>query len=89
LCDYFSSVFSKDACKEDLYGPDKCDNKMDCISISTEDIMQRLGKLNVFKSPGPDMLHPRVLKEVREVIALPLKIIFEESFYHWTGNQET
>ena len=79
LCDYFSSVFNKDAGKEDLYGANKCDNNMEGISLSTEDIMKRLGDLNVFKSSGPDMLHPRVLKEVREVIALPLKIIFEES----------
>ena len=41
--------------------------------------MKRLGDLKVFKSSGPDMLHSRVLKEVIEVIALPLKIIFEES----------
>jgi hypothetical protein len=79
LCDYFSSVFNKDAGKENLYDTSKCDNKMKGISISTEDIMKRLGDLNIFKSPGPDMLHPRVLKEVREVIAIPLKLIFEES----------
>ena len=43
--------------------------------------MKRLGDLNVFKSPGLDMLHPRVLKEVREAyIAPPLQIIFEASF---------
>ena len=37
---------------------------MEGLTISIEDIMKRLGDLNVFKSPGPDMLHPRVLKEV-------------------------
>ena len=73
LCDNFSSVFNKDAGKEYLYSTNKCDNKMEGISISIEDIMKRLGDLNIFKSSGPDMLHPRVLKEVREVIALPLK----------------
>ena len=52
---------------------------MEGISICIEDIMKLFGNLNVFKSSGPDMLHSRVLKEVREVIALPLKIIFEES----------
>ena len=80
LCDYFSDVFNKDAGKEDLYGTNKYNNKMEGISINTEEIMKRLADLNVFESSGPDMLHPRVLKEVREVIALPLKIIFEESF---------
>ena len=36
-----------------------------------------MGNLNVYKSPGPDCLQPRVLKEVRCEIAYPLKLIFE------------
>ena len=55
LCDYFSSVFSKDAGKGDLYDTNECDGKMEGISICIEDIMKRLGDLNVFKSSGPDM----------------------------------
>ena len=43
----------------------------------TEGIVKRLGNLNVFKSPGPDMLHLRVLREGRNEIAVPLKLIFE------------
>ena len=31
------------------------------------------------KSPGYDNIHPRVLKEIKEVILHPLKIIFEKS----------
>ena len=66
---------------------------MDGISISIEEIMKQFGDLNVFESSGPDMLHPRVLKEVSEVIALSLKIMFEESLisgvYPWTEDQET
>ena len=41
-----------------------------------DDIKKRLSDLSVFKSYGPDMLHPRVLKEIRNEIALHLKIIF-------------
>jgi len=29
-------------------------------------------KINPNKSPGPDLLHPRVIYEVKEVIAYPL-----------------
>ena len=32
------------------------------------------------KSPGPDGLHPRVLRELSEVIAYPLKIILDKTF---------
>ena len=52
-------------------------DKMQPIKIKVEDILNRLNKLNIFKSSGHDMLHPRILKEVRNEIALPLKLIFE------------
>jgi len=43
-----------------------------------------LDSLNITKSTGPDKLHPRILKELAEVISLPLSIIYNNSFI--TGN---
>jgi len=36
-------------------------------------------KINPNKLPGPDFLHPRVIYEVKEVIAYPLTLLFNKS----------
>ncbi|KGL78094.1 RNA-directed DNA polymerase from mobile element jockey, partial [Tinamus guttatus] len=43
-------------------------------------IRDYLGKLDTHKSMGPDGIHPRVLRELAEVIAQLLFIIFERSW---------
>ena len=40
---------------------------------------ERLESLNPRKSPGPDGLHPRVLKELSNEISKPLAIIVHKS----------
>ena len=42
------------------------------IIITEDDVLKRLNKLNVNKSVGPDLIHPRVIYEIRHEIAQPL-----------------
>ena len=78
---YFSGVFTWESDEEFEELPHRrpafpCDE----VSFDDEIIIDKLKNLKVNKSPGPDMLHPRILYEVRHQIVTPLRMIFESSF---------
>jgi hypothetical protein len=78
--EYFASVYTD----EGLGHFDKMEPK-DCtdngtVTFHLHDIQKRLSNLKVAKSPGCDVIHPRILKELSFDLAQPLKIIFEHSF---------
>ena len=58
--------------------PNKTDSKLLEIHISVDKVMKKLQKLKMGKSPGPDGIYPRVLKELA-VICLPLIVLFNAS----------
>ena len=49
------------------------------ITITRDQVNKKLKKLRVDKSPGIDGLHPRILKELADVIDSPLATIFQQS----------
>jgi len=50
------------------------------VVISEEQALKKLLALKVSKSLEPDLLHPRLLKEVAHEIATPLTLIYQKSF---------
>ena len=44
------------------------------------EIKKVLDNMKKSKSPGPDGIHPRIIKEGGEKLALPLSKLFEKSF---------
>ena len=49
------------------------------LEIREEDVIKLLSGLRIDKSPGPDQLHPRILREVADQISTPLTMIFQWS----------
>ena len=79
LNNFFTSVFTQE---DDTDIP-----TFDCgknVSINdvivTDDMMKKsLLSLNISKSPGPDELHPRVLRELANELSHPFKVLFDKS----------
>ena len=46
------------------------------LSVDEAEVIDKLKKLNVNKSPGPDLIPPRILYELRNEIGYPLMRIF-------------
>ena len=77
LCTFFSSVFNSESVGDFELLPDITGLKESTPIIITDDVLSRLSKLNINKSEGPDLIHPRIIYEIRHEITHPL--IFNRS----------
>ena len=73
----FSSVFVSDDPSEP-YEHQTTDSVMGEFSISYSMVHSTLLSLDSSSSPGPDGIHPMLLKSCADVLALPLSIIFQK-----------
>ena len=77
---YFSSVFTKeDMSNLPNFEVRVFDQPLSEFNITPEMVKKRLEKLNPSKSPGPDGMHPRVLRELKDQLAEPLSQIYRLS----------
>ena len=77
LAEHYASVYESsrpiDSCNLDPQG------ESTTYAIQPHEVLVEVLKLNVTKSPGPDNLHPLVLKNLAEFVAEPLCKIFNMS----------
>ena len=76
LNSFFSSVFVKE---NDEPIPDlevNIEKELNDIKITENDMLNILKNLNPSKSPGPDKIHPRLIKELSTELADPLHLLF-------------
>ena len=81
LSEQYSSVFTDENTSNIPDIPVKPLNSppLSSFTVSEEEVLKILKSLNPNKTPGLDGIHPKVLKEIAEIIAHPLTIIFKRS----------
>jgi len=81
---FFASFFnSKTTCFPDTQPPeleDRDRNKNEAPTVQGEMVSNLLHHLDAHKSMGPDGIHPRVLKDLAEVLIKTLSIIYQQSW---------
>ncbi|CAM4661225.1 unnamed protein product [Lepidochelys kempii] len=84
LNEFFTSVFTAEDVRqipkpEPSFAGDKSE-ELSQIEVSLEEVLELIEKFNSTKSPGPDGIHPRVLKELKCEIAELLTMVCNLSF---------
>ena len=77
---YFSSVFT---IEDQANFPDfdyVTNQKLCNIYCSPAEVAKMLNNLNIYKSPRPDGIPPRILKECSQVLSSPLALLLNTSF---------
>ena len=73
LNDYFLSVFTKEdknivpVCLQIFRGEES--EKLIDVEVTRELVVREIDKMKKFKSPAPDDVYPRVIKECKEVVS--------------------
>jgi Reverse transcriptase (RNA-dependent DNA polymerase)/Endonuclease-reverse transcriptase len=76
---FFTSVFTNE--DGDNLPTKVCETNvlLSDIVITEGKIIEKINALKKDSAPGPDNIHPRLLKELKEIISRPLAIIFRHS----------
>ena len=81
LNNQFSSVFTKED-TSNLHHQEDAPNTQPTtpnLVITEEKVKKKLSKMRTDKSPGPDGVHPLILKNLADILAKPLTQIFNNS----------
>ena len=76
---FFNSVYSPQTNDEMPDMETLCNNEIRDIEITKAEIRERLAKINVNKSCGPDNIHPLLLQKTADITCVPLELIFNKS----------
>jgi len=82
LCDYFQQSFTIEQAVDGSLYNEKKHECTDSLSVEFDEItvLRKLQELKTDKSPGPDGLHPMLLKSCADELCHPLSLIFQKSY---------
>jgi hypothetical protein len=60
------------------------DEELNNISVTKSEVEKAISKLNTSKTPGPDEIHARIIKEAKQQLIEPLTMIFNKSLAEGT-----
>lgn len=85
LNDFFSSIFTTENMNDMPNIQDRSDGCLiDTVDFDVEDIKQRMKRLSPNKSPGPDRILSKVLREAAEQLCQPFQTLFQASLLNGT-----
>ena len=64
---------------KNFHSPIYVRNTLDTFNFRLEDVQEKLKHLSIYKSTGPDLLHPRVLWTLEDMLCGPLNHISNKS----------
>lgn len=76
LLNQFSSVFTRESNGQIPILERRTDSVLSDLIITDEMVRKELRNINVNKSCGPDELHPRLITELADLIAIPVTVLF-------------
>ena len=79
---FFSSVFTNESTENSPKLDAKTTETISHVEVSVSDMEDALNNLKTCKSPGPDEIHPLILKELSAQLSRPLKILFDKTLEH-------
>lgn len=79
LSEQFSKVFIVESAGDSPPATPRDSKEINNINITKEKIERVLQRLKTNKSPGLDGIHPRVIKEMKDELVEPLRILFTSS----------
>ena len=84
LNSFFSSVFVEEGDGPVPEFETDFKEELNSVKVTNDDMLKILNQLKTCKSPGPDTIHPRLLKELAIELAPPLTLLFQRTFEEGT-----